>query len=140
MPGRVASSAAAEATMTESPIAVTCRPDTFGGLAAAVRHAAAGAEDAGEGAEDAGEGEEDAGEGEEDAGEGEEDAGEGEEDAGDANGPAEAGPAALAWAEPWDAAPSRWPPATGPGTPARAPRPRPRATPVPPPAPRTTGP
>src|SRR5580704_11601193 len=45
MPGRVAFSAAAEATMTESPIAVTCRPDTFGSFAAAAWHAAAGAGD-----------------------------------------------------------------------------------------------
>jgi hypothetical protein len=42
MPGRAASSAAAEATMTESPTAVTCRPDTFGGRAAAFGHAGAG--------------------------------------------------------------------------------------------------
>jgi hypothetical protein len=58
--------------MTESPIAVTCRPDTFGGLAAALRHA--GAEDATAGADDAVPGEE----------------GAGEEDPGDADGPAEA--------------------------------------------------
>jgi hypothetical protein len=43
--------------MTESPIAVTCRPGTFGSFA--VRHAAAGAEDAA--AEDAAEVDEDAG-------------------------------------------------------------------------------
>src|SRR5260370_31308495 len=43
MPGSAPSSAAAEATMTESPMAVTCRPDTFGGRAAPVRHADAGA-------------------------------------------------------------------------------------------------
>src|ERR1700722_4027089 len=46
MPGRVASGAAAEATIPESPIAVPCRPDTFPGFAAAVRHADAGARDA----------------------------------------------------------------------------------------------
>jgi hypothetical protein len=40
--------------MTESPIAVTRRPDTFGSFAAAVRHADAGAADAAEGDEDAG--------------------------------------------------------------------------------------
>src|SRR5260370_18563296 len=86
MPGRVASSAAAEATMTESPIAVTCRPDTLGGFAAAVRHAAAGAKDPAAGDEDAGD--EDAGD--EDAGD--EDAG--DEDAGneDADGLPETAP------------------------------------------------
>jgi hypothetical protein len=33
--------------MTESTIAVTCRPETFGGFAAPVRQAAAGAGDPG---------------------------------------------------------------------------------------------
>jgi hypothetical protein len=42
MAGIAASSAVAEATMTESPMAVTCRPDTFGSRAAVVRHANAG--------------------------------------------------------------------------------------------------
>jgi hypothetical protein len=42
MPGRVEFSAAAEATMTESPIAVTCRPDTFGSRAVAAWQADAG--------------------------------------------------------------------------------------------------
>jgi hypothetical protein len=71
--------------MTESPIAVTCRPDTCGSFAAAVRHAAAGAKDAGEGDEDAG------------------DADAGDADAGDADGPPGTAPgpvpAELAWAE-----------------------------------------
>jgi hypothetical protein len=56
--------------MTESPIAVTWRPDTFGSFAAAVRHAAAGAKDAG--AEDAG-----------------------DEDAGDADGPPGTAPGSV---------------------------------------------
>src|SRR5271170_5177306 len=47
MAGIAASSAVAEATMTESPMAVTCRPDTFGSRAAVVRHANAGAGDLG---------------------------------------------------------------------------------------------
>ena len=43
MPGSAASSAAAEATMTESPMAVTCRPDTFDCRTAPLWHTDGGA-------------------------------------------------------------------------------------------------
>jgi hypothetical protein len=89
MAGIAASSAVAEATMTESPMAVTCRPDTFGSRAAVVRHANAGDLAAETGPGDAGPG----------------DAGAGDAGAGDAAG-------GVAPAVAWDAALIRWPSAT----------------------------
>jgi hypothetical protein len=70
--------------MTESPIAVTCRPDTFGSFAVAIRHADAGAGNVDAGNADAG-----------DVDAGGVDAG--NADAGDADGPAGTAPEPVPW-------------------------------------------